>query len=216
MIRLSKGLKPVWISVNQESKTLEYENAARGCEPSPWRESTILEALRRETNSKCMYCEGIIDDVSYAEVEHIQPKGLFKNLVLEWDNLGLVCKRCNVSKGAYWTDNASLQLLNPYKDIPELHIEFHGPMITACADSTRGKNTLRQLKFPERTDLLLSRARAIENINRIIELWAQAADLEVKELLADDVHVALCHDKEYSGTLRAFARSKGFPLRDQY
>lgn len=210
MIELAKGPTPQWLVDNKDQKTTEYKAAPADKKPSPWRAQEVVTALKSETAKKCMYCECFIDDVSYSAVEHIRPKSRFEDLVLEWSNLGLACSRCNTNKGEYWTDDPTLQLLNPYDDSLDSHIEFRGPLTIAALSSTRGRNTVRKLKFIEREDLLVSRMRAIEDLEAKLRLWHDEGDQERKDLYAEDVAAAIESDREFSAVLRAYAAESGF------
>jgi uncharacterized protein (TIGR02646 family) len=210
MIRLQKGPEPAWLTVNRAQKTADYKNAPRGSKPTPWRAAEIVLALKEECSKKCIYCESTIDDAAYSAVEHIRPKSLFEDLVLEWDNLGLVCPRCNTNKGDYWTDDSALQLIDPYHDVPMEHLEFRGPLTVAKLNSLRGENTVSRLKL-HREDLLISRLRRIEELHVRLALWHRENDPERKELYAEDVRDAIAADREYAGVLRAYAHEFGFP-----
>jgi len=211
MIRLFKNEKPEWLKDNQVSKTAEYKAAAEGNKPSPWRAAEIVAALKSECSKKCMYCEAYVDDTAYSAVEHILPKKHFEDLVLEWGNLGLVCPRCNTNKSDYWTENQHLRILNPYKDEVNEFIDFRGPLVVAKMGSSRGENTLRKLKFSSREDLLFSRMRRIEDLDAKIRIWSKESNPEYKELYSEDIADAIAKDKEFSGTLQAYALSFGFP-----
>ena len=212
MIRLFKEEIPAWLREHQVAKTIEYKNAPKGNKPSPWRAPEIVSALKRECSKKCMYCEVIVDDGSYSAIEHILPKDKFEDLVLEWDNLGLVCPRCNTNKSNYWTSNPNLQILNPYKDEVDNHLDFRGPIVVAKIGSTRGENTLRKLKFTSRKDLFFSRMKRIEEVDNKIRNWAKETNPEIKSLYAEDVEEAIARDKEFSAILRAYAVSFDFPV----
>ncbi|MFE4833704.1 HNH endonuclease [Arthrobacter sp. NPDC056691] len=210
MIEIGKGDAPDWLAVHQSQKTIEYKNAPAKAKPSPWRAPEIVEKLKQECSRKCMYCECFIDDASYSAVEHIRPKKHFEDLVLEWTNLGLACSRCNTNKGDYWTEDAALQLLNPYQDSLSEHLDFRGPLTVAKLGSSRGSNTIRRLKL-SREDLMLSRFRRIEEIDARLRIWHEERDLERKALYAEDVAAAIATDREFSGLLRAYAIATGFP-----
>lgn len=214
MIELTKGPTPQWLIENQAQKTAEYKAAATGEKPSPWRAEGVVTALKSESAKKCIYCECFVDDGSYSAVEHIRPKSKFVDLVLEWSNLGLACSRCNTNKGEYWTDDPTLQLLNPYADSLDPHIEFRGPLTIAALSSTRGRNTVRKLKFIEREDLLVSRMRAIEDLEAKLRLWHDEANDERKELYAEDVTAAIACDREFSAVLTAYAAESGFVVSE--
>lgn len=211
MIEIRKGDVPEWLKINQDQKTIDYRSAPPVSKPSPWRAPEVINALKQECLKKCMYCECVIDDAAYSAVEHIRPKKLFEGLVLEWTNLGLACTRCNTNKGDYWTEDETLQLLNPYQDSLSEHLEFRGPLTVAKLDSTRGANTLRKLKL-SREDLLFSRMRRIEEIDSRLRMWHDETDLERKELYAEDVSAAIAASQEFSGLLRSYAIESGFPV----
>jgi uncharacterized protein (TIGR02646 family) len=212
MIELNKSKIPTWLQLNQTSKTAEYKLAPADKKPSPWRADEVVAALKNECAKKCMYCECIIDDAAYSAVEHIKPKHLFEDLVLDWDNLGLACTRCNTNKGKYWTDNTDLRLLNPYHDQLAEHIAFRGPLTVAHLHSSRAENTLRRLKLSTREDLVVSRMRRIEDLDVRLRLWHNESDAEKKDLFAEDVIDAISNNCEFSGVLRAYAIESGFPI----
>ncbi|WP_083773663.1 HNH endonuclease signature motif containing protein [Paenarthrobacter aurescens] len=211
MIEIQKQEMPAWIVRNQSEKTAEYIAAPPAKKPSPWRAPEVVDSLKRECAKKCIYCESIIDDVSYSAVEHIRPKSLFEDLVLAWDNLGLACPRCNTNKGDYWTEDPGLRLLDPYRDVISEHLEFRGPLTVAKLGSSRGENTLRRLKLHSREDLLISRLRRIEELHTRLAMWHQEHDSGRKELYAEDVAAAIAPDREFSALLRAYAVQMGFP-----
>ncbi|MFI8593828.1 HNH endonuclease [Microbacterium sp. NPDC078428] len=210
MIRLEKSPIPAWLKENQEALTANFVAAPANAKPAPWRAAAVVDALRAECMGKCMYCEGRIDDVSYSAVEHIRPKGVFPELVLDWDNLGLVCPRCNTNKRDYWTLNAELQLLDPYVDDVDVHLQFYGGLVTAELGSQRGANTVRKFKFNTRSELVMAKILAIEGVHARIERWHTETEPELKELFADDLREAIAPRHEFSATLKAYAASKGF------
>lgn len=210
MIALEKSGPPAWIQQNGVEKTREYMAAPKGKKPTPWGYSAVVDALRSECRSKCMYCESKMTHCSYSEVEHIRPKSKFEQSVLEWTNLGLSCARCNRSKSDYWPDNPDLRVLNPYEDPIDDHLEFRGPLVVSRLDSKRGENTIRKLKFDERDDLVIAKMRRIQELHRILLIWRNEPDPELKTLYAEDVDSHLSVDQEFCGTLRAYAASFGF------
>ncbi len=211
MIQLKRGDEPRWLIENRQEKTEEYRNAPAGSKPSPWRNPKVVQALRRDSYAKCMYCEGFIEDVSYPAVDHIAPKVHFPESVLQWTNLGYCCTVCNTKKSDYWSDHPDLRLLDPYIDAIDEHLHFTGPMVTAKLRSTRASNTLARLKLNEREPLVLSKMRAIEALHTRIRQWDVETDQGMKEFLAEEVVRAIDPTREYAGTLIAYARSIGFP-----
>ena len=212
MRTLVKGVVPSWLQANGESKTQEYKDAADK-KPTPWRNPEIVAALEDECAKKCMYCESVIDVVAYAAVEHIRPKSRFEDLVLAWSNLGLVCPKCNTNKGDYWSDERSIQLLNPYEDLLEEHLRFQGPMVTAKVGSSRGEVTVNKIQL-SREGLVWARAKRIQEVHRILVLWESAQNADLKSLFAEEVERAIGNDQEFAGTLQAYAAQQGFPVED--
>lgn len=199
----------MWLEQNQQTSTAAYLAAPVQKKPAPWRVSGVLDPLKKESHGKCIYCEAFVDDVSYSAVEHIRPKSVFPELVLDWTNLGLACQRCNTNKGDFWTEDIELQLLNPYVDLVADHLEFIGPLVVAADESSRGVNTIRKLKL-ERDELVLSRMKRIQDVDFRIRLRRRESRPDYKQLLAEDVLDALDQKREFSASLRAFATLRGF------
>lgn len=137
-----------------EHKTREIiENVRNGREPNL---DNFYKKFRRHLENlfhhKCAYCETIVDEGSWMDVEHFRPKGSFFAdecnrqhlgyywLVYDWKNLLLSCNKCNrpPGKGSKFPilgvrafspedsiDEEKPLLLNPYEDKPEEHLEFH-------------------------------------------------------------------------------------------
>ncbi|MBT2500956.1 HNH endonuclease [Curtobacterium sp. ISL-83] len=211
MIPIERSEEPAILAEIRKSSNGEYQRATK---QSPWRAAEIVGVLRADAKGKCMYCEAAMDDVSYGAVEHIRPKSKFPSQDMTWGNLGYCCTRCNTNKGSYWSDAPEMCLLNPYEDEVDQHLKWAGPLATVCNNSSRGENTLRQLKFAEREDLLISRARRIQDLDVRLRNWERETRGEVKELLAQDVRSALGTHVEFTAALRAFALNRGFPLED--
>lgn len=211
MIRLEKRDKPEWLIKNAHLSTRAYLASPPSERSAPWRQSSIVEALRAESHGKCIYCEGLIEDISYAAVEHIAPKSEFPELVLDWDNLGLVCQRCNTNKSDYWSETIDLRILNPYVDPVDSHLEFVGPVVAAKAGSLRGENTVRRIRL-KREELVLSKMLRIEEMEQRLLRWFGESNAEIKTLLAEDIRDAFEPGREFSATLVSYAHSRGFPV----
>lgn len=211
MIRLTKGNPPSWLSANAAARTHAYIAAASNNKPSPWNTDPVKTALAEECHRKCMYCEAMPADSSYLAVEHIKPKSRFPDLVLEWSNLGWACTRCNTHKGDYWSENPALTLLNPYSEDPANHLTHAGPMVLTKDGSSRGANTIRQCRL-NRPDLIVSKARQIEALERVLQMWESEEDEDIQEVLAEDVAALLEVDEEFTASLRVFAEARGFDV----
>src|SRR5665213_370456 len=174
--------------------------------PARWRHPEIVDTLRNETFQKCAYCEGIIYDVSYGHVEHMRPRAHRPDLVVTWSNLTMSCQTCNTNKGDYYDEAAPIG--NPYEHVIEDHILFRRPMIACKPGSTLGERTITKLDL-RRGALFVERAKRVEALHRLIDLWASTAgpDKAVYETL---VEKALSDDQEFVACLREYAQSVGF------
>jgi uncharacterized protein (TIGR02646 family) len=57
------------------------------------------------TARHCSYCDGYpLDATGQAEIDHFRPKSqeVFYELVCAWENLFLICSRCNAAKRDRW------------------------------------------------------------------------------------------------------------------
>ena len=78
---------------------------------TPAEHSDLMRALVHQfpandrADGICAYCEKQCDrrsnrfDDHHAEADHFRPRKYFRPLMFEWDNLMLVCRQCNQSKG---------------------------------------------------------------------------------------------------------------------
>ncbi len=89
-----------------------------------WNEDCIKPFLKKTlsdmTNEKCSYCECKINiESNDATIDHIVPKSIDKNKVMDWDNLIISCLRCNRQKNAF-----EEEILNPCIHNPKEHLYF--------------------------------------------------------------------------------------------
>ncbi|MEU7782775.1 HNH endonuclease [Amycolatopsis sp. NPDC049159] len=209
MRRIAKSEKPGVLSEKAEQWTAEYK-AATEKKPTPWKHEEIRAALRSETDSRCAYCESEINSVTYDQIEHILPKSRFPDLVVDWNNLTLVCPRCNNLKRDYYDPGEGL--VNPYVDRPSDHIVFLGSWIWPRPGNGRGKKTVDILGLC-RAELVQRRQRRLEWMMSLVEQW-KAADGEyrerIQEIINDDFEAG-----EYQAMVEAFLGEWGFPLRQK-
>lgn len=208
MIRLSQGPKPQILLDKGEEWTTAYVqwcDDGIGTEPRHYAHADIRTALEEETNSKCAYCEGRINDVAYTHIEHKLPKRKNPTLVCEWDNLTIACPKCNTKKGDY--DDKACPLLDPYVDDVESHVVFYGPMAFAC-DSASAQATIALLEL-NRSDLLFSRKSALEGVDRLISLIERASGNQaVAQALWLDVELAISAGAEFASACRHFVQAR--------
>jgi hypothetical protein len=162
-----------------------------------YRHADIKAAIRRDSHSKCIYCESPID---FGQTDHINPVSRCPDQILEWLNLALVCTECNTHKSDYYDPAAPL--INPYEEDPKDFLHFLGPLVMAVPGNERGLLTERQLKL-NRPDLLQRRMRRLENLGPLLDRWASLPAGHLKELLKVTILEEAADDKEYAATVRA-------------
>src|SRR5262249_38602901 len=155
-----KGAKPAILATNEVAWTTEYAAAPPDAKPSRWRNPQIIGGLDAETYGKCAYCEAIIGDVSFPNVEHLFPKSARPDLVVNWESLTCACPPCNTSKSTYYEPTAPL--IHPYDDDPGAALEFRGPAVFASLGNDMGARTVARLKLM-RPALLLERTKRLQS-----------------------------------------------------
>lgn len=114
MIRIVKSSAPLILSSTGSKETTksctDYDNGQRDFrfKPSIYAASAVKDALRKDQNNKCAYCESQFSHVAYGDVEHYRPKAGYKQsehdplvqpgyywLAYDWANLFLTCQICN-------------------------------------------------------------------------------------------------------------------------
>lgn len=213
MIRLEKGRKPDILEQNAEEWTQELLNNIENEKEfkkiqKKYNKKQIKDALLTETNRKCCYCESKIGDVAYEQIEHIKPKAKdkFPELTFEWENLSLVCPKCNIRKKDYY--DAILDILNPYSDNINEHIGAFGPMIMQINSSKRGEITVKKTDL-NRSDLIESRKEAIDKIQTLIDKFNRETEGVLKDILKDEIDELISKDREYSFCLRCYCEGQG-------
>ncbi|MFD7077060.1 hypothetical protein ACFV9G_22815 [Nocardioides sp. NPDC059952] len=62
----------------------------------------------------------------------------------------------------------------------------------------------------ESGELFWSRARRIQDLERVLQLWLNETDEDRRDVLAEDVMAFLGSREEFTASLRAFAEIRGF------
>ncbi len=165
------------------------------------RTRTRLEAAQL---GKCAYCETSLDlTLRAAEHDHYRPARGARGhdafhdehywwLVLEWDNLMLLCPRCSMAKGSWFPladestraavgargqDLAGEEplLLDPFVDEPSEHLRFLDDG-SVSGRTVRGRTTVEILNL-NRPDLRQQRASRIDALYRTLDLGQDVATL---------------------------------------
>lgn len=210
MRRLSKGVKPNVLILNEVTWTAEYVAAVRigeGRKHERWRHQEIKFALNEETSGKCAYCEGLMGDISYPHVEHLVPKALRPELAHMWENLTWACPQCNVRKGDFY--DPSIGILDPYRDEPDEYLLYYGDFVDWQLGNPRAEVTVRLLDL-NRMDLVESRRRRLAAIKELLSRW-HAASGAMREVLADAIRLD-ARDGEFTASVLAYLKHHRFPL----
>jgi uncharacterized protein (TIGR02646 family) len=77
-----------------------------------YKQSDILTTLQRMYSDSnftyCCYCESIVDMVSFEHIEHRMPKSKYPKHTYDWNNLHIVCEKCNNYKGDKYDESAPI------------------------------------------------------------------------------------------------------------
>lgn len=208
MIKLQKGPEPQVLTDNA-AKWLKDLKCAIASEDkksisnakSKYNNKSIKDALKKETHNKCAYCEGVVSDVSYGDIEHIYPKSLDVEQTFNWNNLTYSCEICNTNKSN--KDPNLTKILDPYKVDPKDYICFIGPIISGNG-TTEGTLTVKYLKL-DRAELSESRMEIFKNLIVMLENIKRARTPEERQALIEDFEEnELLPSKEFLAMRRDF------------
>lgn len=121
--------------------------------------------LIEEQNYYCPYCEIKLEIDSEMSIEHIKPKDLFPNLLLEYNNLIVSCKTSNTCD-QYKKNNWNEKFIDPVKEDPENYLEYNlfsgeiQPKNSTGLEYERAKYTIDILNLNS-TKLVQSRKRIV-------------------------------------------------------
>lgn len=116
MIKLTLPPKPSELTAEKQAELTARFKA--NPEAEVWKQPWIKEPLMVMTNDKCAYSEVKLgEEGKYAQIEHIHPKSIYKDEVVEWGNLIPSCNVCNTKKRAL--DTKKRPIVNPLVDNPK-------------------------------------------------------------------------------------------------
>lgn len=193
--------------MNEGQWTSQYRLKIQGDNSLPdvalyrYRHSGIKKDLVFNSYDKCIYCETKISHAQYGDVEHIVPKSKRPDLVVEWTNLALVCKVCNVEKSDYWKPDEPL--INPFNEDPREFLGFYGPAIMHRPGSHKGRRTIQRLKL-QRAALFERRKERIQQVQPLLDVWANMPESSDKELIENQLVLEKAKDKEYSAAVESY------------
>ncbi|MFI0478898.1 MAG: HNH endonuclease [Candidatus Rhabdochlamydia sp.] len=152
-------------------------------------------ALLEVSHNKCVYCESIFSHVDFGDVEHIKPKSKYPQETFVWENLGIVCRRCNHEKSDKYDESAPY--INPYSEDPEDHIAIFGSILSQKKGSERGQLTILDIGL-NRLDLIEKRKQKQNDIEKAISDCFKTKNQKLKAAAIKSLLEEATSDKEYS------------------
>ncbi|MGR2997912.1 MULTISPECIES: HNH endonuclease [Vibrio] len=206
MIKLQKPPKPEELT---EAVVLNLTNEFKRTGNSVWSKDYIKQPLLAMSSDKCAFCETkITEESKYLEVEHFHHKDLYKDEVVEWDNLLPSCKKCNATKGDH--DTKVEPIINPCVQDPREHLKIWQYRIKG--KTSLGKMTVSVLNLNEPDRLVLKRFQIGNALQDKLEEYHELVDDVVsgiqtstlrKNRIKNGVRDILSNglkDKEYAAT----------------
>lgn len=154
-LKLDSSLKPNW---EKFSKTVVKKETI-----------VMLEEMYKGC---CCYCESKIKSTSYPEIEHFKPKSKYPELCFDYNNLHYSCKRCNIAKGSYYSDD----IISPSDENPEEYIRYIGELAVSTDNNKRGITMIDVIKLNERSDLKDERIKYLNEFSKNYELLIAAIE----------------------------------------
>jgi len=180
------------------------ESARRG-----YREAVVKQAIVEETCDKCAYCETKVTHSQYGDVEHIRPKAVYPELLLDYDNLTLACRKCNGQKLDY--DDPDEPLLNPYVDEPRDHLMSMGALVRHVFGDRRAETTVAVVGL-NRPGLVERRDERIQKVGHFADKVAVQPEGPLRDYLETELEREVDNCSEYSFVVREFLRLGGWPF----
>ena len=182
-----------------------------------YKNSETQASLFSSSHNKCSYCE-IIPYSSYLEIEHFEPKELYKNRALDWDNLLPACTICNKKKGVH--DTLNYPIINPYELNPEEYFIYTWLSIKPSDTSPDFELSERTIKVCKLNRLMLRYARVeiidtlenyTETLEHVLNKFEQADTQRKKENRIADIRDSIeifetltLESKKFSGLCRYY------------
>jgi 5-methylcytosine-specific restriction endonuclease McrA len=207
VINIAKAPKPAVLNAKEEEWKNEYLALLDGDENIPkaartrYRHVDVKSTLREESHDKCIFCESKISHTFPGETDHIIPVSKMPEKIVDWSNLGYVCKECNRKKSDYY--DAALPLINPFIDEPSEYLHFLGPMVIAKTGNRRGQLTVELLEL-SRVALIERKIERIDKVKALLDRAAAFPEGEAKDFLLSQVREEAAPAKEYSATIKAY------------
>src|SRR5581483_11342874 len=142
----------------------------------------------------CMYCEALVRDVSFGEIEHIKPKIKYQHLEFVWENLGFICQRCNNHKRDQYED--AMPYINPYDEDPEEFLLASGAYVVQKQGNARGEKTIMDISL-NRPELIEHRQELLNRVQKAIDAAFRTPD-PLKTVLLEQLKLEASKEREFS------------------
>lgn len=154
----------------------------------------VKEKLLENQDHKCAYCGGTLNETSLPEIEHIAPKKIYSEFIIERNNLVLSCNYCNNKKRGWDTietrndvyENCTFVIVHPYFDNPHDHYYFvtneAGCEMLLIGKTPKGDITKDKLDFNSE-QRILARYRNYKNREEPNEEFKKYQNTIIKRIL---------------------------------
>lgn len=144
-----------------------------------WNKPYIRQRLLSMTNSKCCYCEELVDTgCNEMHVDHYHYKDSYPDEVVEWDNLLPSCSHCNKKKSTY--DTYTNLLIDPTQVDPReiFYIKNYRYWSKDCSPNSLGKISIGVLGLNDYDEKVMIRFKiGSELCKEFDKLYEDAMDL---------------------------------------
>jgi len=153
-----------------------------------YKKDDVLNALKLMYGDKiftyCCYCESIISDVSYEQIEHRMPKrktlDKYPEKTFEWGNLHLACAKCNGHKRNKYDEK--YPILDAVIDDIEQHLSFKVNPSCGVLRETLSKHGITTVEHADlnRDALCIARQKVfLESMDAIMKIRELKKDPKV-------------------------------------
>ncbi len=194
---------------NHQQALRNYKNAQKHYSDPPIKDALMLMFGVSVIESKCAYCETSVfsgekrvnpgklsvDSNDEAQIEHFypeDPKGVYWDKVLDWNNLLIVCPPCNQKKSNHFPLDVQGQPLwiDPTSQDPLQHFVYkvlpNTWEVEILCISAQGKYVRRTLDLSNRSGLKKSRDQVIKRCFALARIYSLTKEAEWIDALKDE------------------------------
>ena len=201
--------------------------------------------MLEDQHNKCCFCESYFLHISAGDVEHLRPKGGYKQsvsdslqkpgyywLAYKWDNLLIACENCNriekknlfpllnpenrATKENKDIDAEKPIFINPWKEDSVNLIEFHCYIPIGIDSEGRGKQTIELLNLDKNKALSVMRQDRLFVISTIIEKIEICSENMPDPIDINYVVKSLDESSAYAGMIRSNFKDKINKIQKRY